>query len=103
MENAIEQVSEKTVMLENVLPHETIGDLSRRAHLEGTRFRVLITVEKVETSRTPEPKSVERMAALIKRLESNDISEETVDILEKRVKEFRKNCAMRNSFSEEEA
>jgi len=32
MENAIKRVSEKTVMLEHVLPHET--------HLEGTRFRV---------------------------------------------------------------
>jgi len=102
MENTIEQVSEKTVMLEHVLPHETIGDLSKRAHLEGTRFRVFITVEKVETSIKRKPESVERMAALIKRLESNDISEKTVRVLEKGVKEFRENFAMRNPFSEEE-
>jgi hypothetical protein len=101
MENAIKRVSEKTVMLEHVLPHETIGDLSKRAHLEGTRFRVFITVEKVEASIKRESESVGRMAALIKRLESNDISEETVDVLEKGVKAFRENFAMRNPFSEE--
>jgi len=97
MENAIERVSENTVMLEHVLPHETIGDLSKRAHLEGTRFRVFITVEKAE------PESVGRIAALIKRLESNDISEETVAVLEKGVKEFRENFAMRNPFTKEGA
>jgi hypothetical protein len=48
MENTIERVSEKTVMLEHVLPQETIGDLVKRTHLEGTHFRVFITVEKVE-------------------------------------------------------
>ncbi|MEN8265364.1 MAG: hypothetical protein ABFR82_18115 [Nitrospirota bacterium] len=103
MENAIKRVSEKTVMLEHVLPHDTIGDLIKRTHLEGTHFRVFITVEKVEAKKKREPESVERMAALIKRLESNNISKETVDVLEKGVKEFRENFAMRNPFSEEGA
>jgi len=103
MENAIERVSENTVMLEQVLPHETIGDLSKRAHLEGTRFRVFITVEKVEAEKKRKPESVGRIAALIKRLESNDISEETEDVLEKGVKEFRENFAMRNPFTKEGA
>ena len=40
------------------------------------------------------------MANLIKRLESNDISEETAEVLEKGVKEFRKNFEMRNPFTE---
>ena len=96
MENTTERVSEKIVMLEHVLPQETIGDLAKRTHLEGTHFRVFITVEKVET----EPESVIRMTNLIKRLESNDISEETAEVLEKGVEEFRKNFAMRNSLTE---
>jgi hypothetical protein len=99
MENTIERVSEKTVMLEHVLPHETIGDLIKRTHLEGTHFRVFITVEKVETER--ERKSVNRMTALIKRLESNDLSKETVEVLEKGVEAFRENFAMRNPFTKE--
>jgi len=101
MENTIERVSEKTVMLEHVLPQETIGDLVKRTHLEGTHFRVFITVEKVEAEKIREPESVIRMAALIKRLESNDISEETAEALEKGVEEFRENFAMRNPFTGE--
>jgi len=96
MENRIERVSEKTVMLEHVLPQKTIGDLAKRTHLEGIHFRVFITVEKVEAEKTREPESVIRMANLIKRLESNDISEETAEVLEKGVEEFRKNFAMRS-------
>jgi hypothetical protein len=74
MENTIEGISEKTVMLEHVLPQETIGDLVKRTHLKGTQFRVFITVEQVEAETKQEPESVSRMAALIKRLESNEIN-----------------------------
>jgi len=98
MENTIEQTTENTVMLEHVLPHETIGELTKRAHLKGNRFRVSITPEeKVEE----EPESVERMAALIKRLESNDISEGTMKILEKGTQEFRDNFAMHHPLTGE--
>jgi len=48
MENTIERISENTVMFEHVFPHETIGDLTKRARLEGSRFRVSITLEKEE-------------------------------------------------------
>jgi hypothetical protein len=103
MENAIERGSENTVTLEHVLPHETVADLCKRAHLDGTRFRVFMTVEKVEMEKQREPESVERIAALITRLESNDISKETVEVLENSVNEFRENLTMRNPFSEEGA
>ena len=99
MENIIERSSENTVMLEHVLPHETIGDLTRRAHLEGLQFRVSITVEKV--GKKPESESTKRLAALIERLENNNISEKTVEVLEKGVEEFRANFAMRNPFTKE--
>ncbi len=99
MKNTIERASENTVMLEHVLPHETIGDLTRRAHLDGMRFRVSITVEKVDNKQ--ESESIDRLAALIERLENNNISEETVEVLEKGVKEFRENFTMRNPFTEE--
>jgi hypothetical protein len=94
MENTIERVSEKTVMLEHVLPQETIGDLVSLPHLEGTHFRVFITVEKVEAEKIRKPESVSRMSALIKRLESNDISEKTAEVLEKGIEEFRENFAI---------
>jgi outer membrane protein assembly factor BamD (BamD/ComL family) len=61
-------------------------------------FRVFIMVEQVEAETKQEPESVSRMAALIKRLESNDISEETAEVLEQGVKAFRENFAMRNPF-----
>ncbi|RKZ50930.1 MAG: hypothetical protein DRR16_08510 [Candidatus Parabeggiatoa sp. nov. 3] len=34
-----------TITLRNVLPHETIGDLIKRACLQGRKFKVSITVE----------------------------------------------------------
>jgi hypothetical protein len=35
----------KTITLEHVLPHETIGELTKRACLSGRIFKVSITVE----------------------------------------------------------
>jgi hypothetical protein len=103
MENTIEWTSENTVRLEHVLPHETIGELLKRAHLEGgTRFRVSITIEEEEEEATPQtPERVARMAALLERLASNNVSAETVRVLEKGVREFRENFAMRDPFTGE--
>lgn len=95
------QTYEKMVMLEHVLPQETIGDLVKHTHLEGTHFRVFITVEKIEAETKQEPESVKRISDLINRLESNDISEETKDVLEKGVEAFRENFSMCNPFTEE--
>ncbi|MCK5716566.1 MAG: hypothetical protein KAH77_03685 [Thiomargarita sp.] len=36
-----------TITLNNVLPQETIGDLIQKAHLQGQKFKVSITVEEV--------------------------------------------------------
>jgi len=39
-----------TITLEHVFPHETIGDLIKRACLQGKKFKVSITVEEPITS-----------------------------------------------------
>jgi hypothetical protein len=100
MENAIKQVSKNTVMLEHVLPHDTIGGLTKRAHLEGTRFRVFITAERMESAESQISGSVGRISSLIRRLENNNISQETLEVLEKGVKNFRENFVMRDLFSD---
>jgi hypothetical protein len=102
MENTIEWTSENTVRLDHVLPHETIGELTKRTHLEGgSRFRVSITIEEEEKATFQAPERVARMAALLERLASNDVSAETVRVLEKGVREFRENFAMRDPFTGE--
>ena len=49
----IDNSSSTTIMLDHVLPHETIGDLIKRAGLQGKMFKIYITIEEHYHSEKP--------------------------------------------------